>query len=293
MQPGRDSALAWLLLAVAAGACRPAADDAGRTPSAAAAATETTAAPSAPSEADLAAAEAAEERENAALPADAPRIDIAFCLDGTGSMGAVIDRAKAKIEEIAAWARSGTPHPRVRFGLVVYRDRGEPNALENLGFVASAAAMRRLLAGVTATGGGDGPEHVVAGLRAAVVDLPWDEGAALRVLFLIGDAEPHLDYGLESDDQPVLASARERKIVVSTIACGEMTEAGHRYWSRIASETGGVYQALPGTSGAPTLVEMELEEAVFASLRIGAGRAGIRYSGGAVPEASPQSSSEP
>jgi len=235
-----------------------------------------------------AAAAAAEQAEIAALPADAPRIDVAFCLDGTGSMGSVIEGAKAKIEEIAAWLRRGTPSPRLRFGLVVFRDRGEAEVVKNLGFVDSAAAMKRLLGGVAATGGGDGPEHVVAGLRAAVVELPWDPAAALRGLFLIGDAEPHLDYGTDSDDLPVLETARQRKIAVSTIACGEMSDAGHAFWKRVAAETGGVYQALPGTTGAPVMAEMEFEEAVFAALRGQAGQAGIRYHG-----ATPASAEKP
>jgi hypothetical protein len=240
------------------------------------------------SAAAAAAATASDPEPDESLPADAPRIDVAFCMDATGSMGGVIERAKTKIEEIAAWMRRGMPKPRVRYGLVIFRDRGDGEVVKNFGFFTSPGAMKAALGEVVATGGGDLPEHVVAGLRAAVNDLPWDEAAVLRALFLIGDAEPHLDYGADSDPKPVLEAARKKKIVVSTIACGDMTVPGHRFWKEVAEATGGANQSLPGTSGTPALAEMELEEAVYGTLRGEAEKAGVHYAGGEpVPDAPP------
>src|SRR5439155_104760 len=57
--------------------------------------------------------------------ANVPRIDVAFALDTTGSMGDEIDVVKEKIVEIARNVSAGQPRPDVRFGIVAFRDRGD------------------------------------------------------------------------------------------------------------------------------------------------------------------------
>ncbi len=58
-------------------------------------------------------------------PQNPPVIDAVFVLDTTGSMSGLIDGAKQKIWSIASQMASGRPSPRVRLGLVAYRDRGD------------------------------------------------------------------------------------------------------------------------------------------------------------------------
>jgi hypothetical protein len=57
--------------------------------------------------------------------ADAPRIEVAFVLDATGSMSRLIEGAKQKIWTIARRAAGGRPLPVINLGLVGYRDRGD------------------------------------------------------------------------------------------------------------------------------------------------------------------------
>src|SRR5438105_8082108 len=57
--------------------------------------------------------------------AAAPRMDVAFALDTTGSMGDEIDVVKEKIVQIARNVSAGQPRPDVRFGIVAFRDRGD------------------------------------------------------------------------------------------------------------------------------------------------------------------------
>ncbi|HEY4771014.1 MAG TPA: VWA domain-containing protein, partial [Myxococcales bacterium] len=57
--------------------------------------------------------------------ANVPRIDVAFALDTTGSMGDEIDVVKEKIVDIARNVSAGQPRPDVRFGIVAFRDRGD------------------------------------------------------------------------------------------------------------------------------------------------------------------------
>ena len=54
-----------------------------------------------------------------------PEVEVVFCLDTTGSMGGLINAAKQKIWAISNQIASGKPTPRVKIGLVAYRDRGD------------------------------------------------------------------------------------------------------------------------------------------------------------------------
>ena len=54
-----------------------------------------------------------------------PRVEVAFVLDTTGSMGGLIDGAKRRIWSIARRIGEGRPRPDLRIALVAYRDIGD------------------------------------------------------------------------------------------------------------------------------------------------------------------------
>ncbi len=144
----------------------------------------------------------------------APRIDIVFCLDSTGSMQNVIDTAKDKIREIAHWIENGQPKPTVRFAVVCYRDKGETYVTKTYPFTPDVSKIEAALGEIIADGGGDVHEHVVAGLKVAVQDVKWDTTAKLKLVFLLGDAPPHLDYDAESNVDPILETAKQQNIAI-------------------------------------------------------------------------------
>src|ERR1700742_4704144 len=53
------------------------------------------------------------------------KVEVVFCLDTTGSMGGLIDGAKAKIWSICNQIAGGKPTPDLKVGLVAYRDKGD------------------------------------------------------------------------------------------------------------------------------------------------------------------------
>ena len=53
-----------------------------------------------------------------------PKVEVVFCLDTTGSMGGLIDGAKAKIWAICNQIAGGKPTPDLKVGLVAFRDKG-------------------------------------------------------------------------------------------------------------------------------------------------------------------------
>ena len=115
--------------------------------------------------------------------------EIVFVFDSTASMASSIAATKANIDEMLQTLRALVPG--ARFGLVTYRDKGhdEEYVVRELPLDQDFFAAASFMQGVRAAGGGDTPEAVLAGLRAAFGQ-PFQRGSR-RVVVLLGDASPH------------------------------------------------------------------------------------------------------
>src|SRR5438128_9520154 len=124
-----------------------------------------------------------------------PQVEVVFCLDTTGSMGGLIDAAKRKIWSICSQIASGKPTPQLRVGLVAYRDRGDAYVTKVFDLTDDLDAVYANLMSLRAEGGGDFPESVNQALHDSVTKVKWGQGKkALKIIFLVGDAPPHMDY---------------------------------------------------------------------------------------------------
>lgn len=171
----------------------------------------------------------------------APRVEVVFVLDTTGSMGGLIQTAKDKIWSIATTMASAQPAPEVRMGLVAYRDRGDDYVTRVTNLSDDLDSVYATLMDYRADGGGDGPESVNAALSAALDDISWSQDPdTYRVVFLVGDAPPHMDYQDEERYPAILAQAQARGIVVNTIRCGNSSQT-EQAWRQIAALAQGDY----------------------------------------------------
>src|SRR4051795_10624150 len=93
-------------------------------------------------------------------PAKKPRVEVVFCLDTTGSMGGLIDGAKAKIWAICNQIAGGKPTPDLKVGLVAYRDKGDAYITQVHDLTDDLDTIHAKLKTFRAEGGGDLPEHV-------------------------------------------------------------------------------------------------------------------------------------
>ena len=185
----------------------------------------------------------------AVQPAAAPRVEVAFVLDTTGSMAGLIDGAKRKIWSIANQLASGRPTPKVRMALVAYRDRGDAYVTRVRDLTDDIDAVYADLQRFTADGGGDTPESVNQALDEAVTRLAWSkDGNVYRAIFLVGDAPPHLDYQDDVKFGDSVARAREKGIVINTVQCGDLAETTP-IWQQIASSGGGTFAAIRQDGG--------------------------------------------
>jgi hypothetical protein len=211
----------------------------------------------------------------AAVSAAAPRIEVLFALDTTGSMGGLLEGAKLKIWSIANQMLQARPAPRLRIGLLGYRDRGDAYVTRFTDLTDDLDAVYAQLCQFQADGGGDSPESVNQALHEAVARPSWSQDArVLKMVFLVGDAPPHMDYPDDVKFQVSCGLARQRDLVVNTVQCGSMA-ATTPYWQEIAKQAGGTYAAL-GQSGGMQAVATPMD-AELAKLNAEVGRTIVAY----------------
>jgi uncharacterized protein YegL len=176
-------------------------------------------------------------------------IEVAFVLDTTGSMSGLIEGAKRKIWSIANQLVSAQQETDVRFALIGYRDRGDTYVTQIHDLTSDIDAVYARLMQFQADGGGDGPESVNQALHEAVTRLDWSTSKDVyRVIFLVGDAPPHLDYQDDVRYDRTVRLARQRDIAVNAIQCGAWEETA-QIWREIASLGMGTYAAIAQDGG--------------------------------------------
>jgi Mg-chelatase subunit ChlD len=169
------------------------------------------------------------------------RVEVVFVLDTTGSMSGLIDAAKEKIWSIAASMSQATPAPEISIGLVAYRDRGDAYITQIVDLSTDLDSMYATLMDFAAEGGGDGPESVNQALHDAVHAMSWSQDpGSYKVVFLVGDAPPHMDYQDDVKYPETVAAAAARGIIVNTIQCGGLIDTTP-HWQRIAALGSGRY----------------------------------------------------
>ena len=170
-----------------------------------------------------------------------PVVEVVFVLDTTGSMAGLIQAAKDKIWSIASTLASAQPAPEIRMGLVAYRDRGDAYLTKVVELSSDLDSMHAKLMDLQAGGGGDGPESVNQALHDAVHKVAWSpDPKAYKVVFLVGDAPPHMDYQDDVKYPETIALARQKGIAVNTVQCGQIASTTQE-WQRIAQLGDGRY----------------------------------------------------
>jgi Mg-chelatase subunit ChlD len=189
-------------------------------------------------------------------PASAPlakgekALELVFVIDTTGSMSGLIEGAKQRVWGIVNEVMQNQSRPRVRVGLVAYRDRGDEYVTQVTQLTEDLDAVYSRLMDFRADGGGDTPENVRRALADGVNHAGWSQRSdnVAQILFLVGDAPPHDDYQDEPNTTATVREAMQRHMIVNTIQCGNI--AGTREtWQRIAREGQGEYFSIAQDGG--------------------------------------------
>ncbi len=199
-----------------------------------------------------------------ASPATAkPAIEVAFVLDTTGSMSSLIEGAKRKIWSIATAIADGNADADIRMGLVAYRDIGDDYVTRTFDLTADIQDLYGNLLALKAQGGGDWPESVNEALDIAVNKLAWTPGPETRrIVFLVGDAPPHMDYAQDTKYPTTLAVAKQKDIVVNAVLAGGARDT-ERVWRDVAQRGDGRFIPIPQDGGEVVIIETPFDEEII------------------------------
>jgi hypothetical protein len=164
-------------------------------------------------------------------------LDVLFLLDSTGSMGDEIAALQSSLQSIADQIDDLRPRPDLRFGLVTYRDRGDQYVVKKADFTTSVWAFENRLGSIQANGGGDYPESLNEALFVAIHEMDWREEDCVRLVFLVADAPPHLDYGEDFDYAQEMAIAAANGIKIFPIAASGADDQAEYIFRQIAQFT--------------------------------------------------------
>lgn len=176
-------------------------------------------------------------------------LELVFVLDTTGSMGGLIEGAKQRIWGIINEVMQKPSKPRVRVGLVAYRDIGDEYVTKLLPITEDLDKAYTTLMDYQASGGGDTPENVRKALAEGVRNAGWSKaGRGLaQIVFLVGDAPPQ-NYAQEPDVLVTTAEAVRKNMIVNTIQCGSIGGT-KEIWQTIALRGEGKYFAIAQDGG--------------------------------------------
>jgi len=140
-------------------------------------------------------------------------------------------------------------------GLLAYRDVGDEYVTRMFDLSPDIQDIYAHLLELHARGGGDWPESVNEALDVAVNKLQWTSGGDVRrIVFLVGDAPPHMDYAQDTKYPEVLRMARDRGITVNAVQAGSARDT-ERVWREIAQMGNGKYIPIPQDGGLVVIIE--------------------------------------
>jgi hypothetical protein len=180
----------------------------------------------------------------------APReIDLAICLDTSGSMQGLIDAARIKLWEIVNDLALAKPSPHLRVALLTYGNDGHvaENGWVNIdaGFTEDLDLISQKLFALTTNGG---TELVGRAVDAATKQLAWSGSSeALKIIVVAGN---------ESADQDQLMPYREvckhaiaGGVMVNAIYCGPESDGIAPAWREVALLADGHFASIDHNNG--------------------------------------------
>lgn len=206
------------------------------------------------------------------VPATQPpvNLDVLFLIDATGSMSDEIEQLKQNILSISAQIEALPSNPDVRFGMVSYRDRGDDYVTRVFNFTSDVQRFQNDLRGVYAAGGGDTPEALNEGIHDAIWNVDWREQEdTVRMVFLVADAPPHLDYPQDYDYAAEMQNAASLSIKIFPISSflddGAYSSQAEYIFRQMAQFTGApfiflTYDSQPQAGGTPGRDDVSVPE---------------------------------
>jgi Mg-chelatase subunit ChlD len=173
-------------------------------------------------------------------------LEVMFVIDTTGSMSDELRYLITELRDIISAVQARHPQIRMRFSLVVYRDKSDRYIVRDFAFTESLNDMQIQLSEQKAQGGGDYPEAMEQALETAV-NAKWSKGNVARLLFLVADAPPH-NENLKAMLEQVRV-ARQKGIRIYPLAASGVADKAEFMMRQAEVLTQGRYLFLTDDSG--------------------------------------------
>ena len=182
-------------------------------------------------------------------PVEKRDVDIAICLDTSGSMSGLIESAKQKLWAIVNELATAKPQPNLRVALYHY---GNDGLNRETGWVQQLCPLTGDLDEVYAqlfklkTRGGT--EYVARVSRAALIDLDWSkQNNALKMIVVAGNEAATQDKKYTTAD--IGKQAASAGVIINTIFCGPEDRGRTTGWADVARFADGQYASIDQNSG--------------------------------------------
>jgi hypothetical protein len=185
-----------------------------------------------------------------------------FLIDATGSMSDEIQQLQDNILDISRQIDALPGNVDVRYGLVAYRDFDDAYVTRVHDFMPDVRQFQQVLLQLQADGGGDYPEALNEGLNEALNNVAWREENTVKLVFLVADAPPHIDYNNGLDYSLMMFDSLAKCIKIHPIASSGLQPEGEFILRQIAQVTMGHFIFLTyddGTPGTPGDERPDLE----------------------------------
>lgn len=179
----------------------------------------------------------------------AAKMEIAFVVDATGSMGDELSYLQTELKDVITRVHAAHPAVSILTSSVFYRDKGDEYVTRVSPFTADAQTTINFIKAQKAGGGGDLPEAVHSALEKATAELQWSADARTRILFLLLDAPPHHETDVIGSLQASIAKAAEKGIKVIPITASGIDKPTEFLMRFTALTTNGTYVFITNHSG--------------------------------------------
>jgi hypothetical protein len=176
-------------------------------------------------------------------------IDLALCIDTSGTMDKLLDAARIQLWQVVADLATSDPAPRLRVAILTYGNilgseangwvRVESPLADELDNVASRLSEIRIA--------GD-KEYVARVIQTAVRQLDWDRAEGTRRLIMVLGNESAAQDPLVTLEQAV-REASDAGIEIHLAYCGSASEGARRSWQSLALLAGTTFLAIDPAAG--------------------------------------------